>query len=41
MKNRESAARSRARRHVYMSELEKEVSLLQAENDEFRNLCDE
>ncbi|CAD6245714.1 unnamed protein product [Miscanthus lutarioriparius] len=41
MKNRESAARSRARRHAYVSELEKEVSLLQAENDELRKLCEE
>jgi hypothetical protein len=41
MKNRESAARSRARSHAYVSELEKEVSLLQAENDELRKLCDE
>lgn len=41
MKNRESAARSRARRHAYVSELEKEVSLLQAENEELRKLCEE
>jgi hypothetical protein len=41
MKNRASAARSRARRHAYVSELEKEVSLLQAENDELRKLCEE
>ena len=41
MKNRESAARSRARRHAYVSELEKEASLLQAENDELRKLCEE
>ncbi|CAD6264998.1 unnamed protein product [Miscanthus lutarioriparius] len=41
MKNRESAARSRARRHAYVNELEKEASLLQAENDELRKLCEE
>ncbi|XP_066331144.1 uncharacterized protein [Miscanthus floridulus] len=41
MKNREWAARSRARRHAYVSELEKEASLLQAENDELRKLCEE
>ncbi|KAJ1269562.1 hypothetical protein BS78_07G221200 [Paspalum vaginatum] len=41
MKNRESAARSRARRHAYVSELEKEVELLRAENAELRRLYDE
>uniref|UniRef100_K3YJX7 BZIP domain-containing protein n=1 Tax=Setaria italica TaxID=4555 RepID=K3YJX7_SETIT len=41
MKNRESAARSRARRYAYVNELEKEVSALRAENEELRKLCEE
>jgi hypothetical protein len=41
MKNRESAARSRARRLAYVNELEKEVSLLRAEKEELRRLCEE
>ncbi|WVZ91760.1 hypothetical protein U9M48_037886 [Paspalum notatum var. saurae] len=41
MKNRESAARSRARRHAYVSELEKEVELLRAENHQLRRLYHE
>jgi len=41
MKNRESAARSRLRRMAYVSELEKEVSLLRAEKEELAKLCQE
>ena len=41
MKNRESAARSRLRRMAYVSELEKEVSLLRAEKEELSKLCQE
>ncbi|OEL35707.1 hypothetical protein BAE44_0003274 [Dichanthelium oligosanthes] len=41
MKNRDSAQRSRARRYAYVNELEKEVRLLRAENDELRKLCEE
>ncbi|CAL5000192.1 unnamed protein product [Urochloa decumbens] len=41
MKNRASAARSRERRFAYLNELEKEVSLLRAENDDLRKLCQE
>ncbi|XP_062192583.1 bZIP transcription factor TRAB1-like isoform X2 [Phragmites australis] len=41
IKNRESAARSRARRHAYTNELEKEVSLLREENEQLKKLCDE
>nr|CAB3481682.1 unnamed protein product [Digitaria exilis] len=41
MRNRESAARSRLRRCAYVSELEKEVSLLRAEIDDLRKLCNQ
>ncbi|KAL6646312.1 hypothetical protein ACP70R_017920 [Stipagrostis hirtigluma subsp. patula] len=41
IKNRASAARSRARRHAYVNELEKEVRLLREENDQLRKLCKE
>ncbi|XP_062195329.1 protein FD-like [Phragmites australis] len=41
IKNRESATRSRARRHAYMNELEKEVRLLRAENEQLKKLCEE
>ena len=36
IKNRESAARSRARKQAYVSELEQEVQLLQQENESLR-----
>ncbi|CAL5063115.1 unnamed protein product [Urochloa decumbens] len=36
IKNRESAARSRARKQAYVRELEKEVQLLQQENESLR-----
>jgi hypothetical protein len=36
IKNRESAARSRARKQAYVRELEKEVKLLQQENQSLR-----
>ncbi|KAF8753083.1 hypothetical protein HU200_011737 [Digitaria exilis] len=41
MRNRESAARSRLRRCAYVSELEKEVSLLRAEIHDLRKLCNQ
>ncbi|KAL6661952.1 hypothetical protein ACP70R_001336 [Stipagrostis hirtigluma subsp. patula] len=41
IKNRASAARSRARRHAYVNELEKEVRLLHEENDQLRKLCEQ
>jgi hypothetical protein len=36
IKNRESAARSRARKQAYVRELEREVKLLQQENERLR-----
>uniref|UniRef100_A0A0A8ZUX0 DLF1 n=1 Tax=Arundo donax TaxID=35708 RepID=A0A0A8ZUX0_ARUDO len=36
IKNRESAARSRARKQAYVHELEREVKLLQQENESLR-----
>ena len=41
IKNRESAARSRARKQAYVSELEQEVQLLQQENKSLRNKYDQ
>ncbi|KAL6858684.1 hypothetical protein ACP4OV_017686 [Aristida adscensionis] len=41
IKNRASAARSRARRYAYVNELEAEVRLLRAENEQLRKLCEE
>ncbi|CAM0872977.1 unnamed protein product [Alopecurus aequalis] len=37
IKNRESAARSRARKQAYTNELENKISLLEEENDRLRN----
>jgi hypothetical protein len=41
MRNRAAAQRSRARRHIYVNELETEARLLRQENQHLRSLCDE